>query len=186
MSAPIGSRIAFISHTRWTRVALLILALVARESRAQDSSSAPSSRWMVGGSVGMLRYGGEFAPLQYSTIGMHFTQVRPGALGADFSIGIIPRVLAEGFLLAGARGGVALPFALAPNVLLLPSAGLTLIGGLGAGGGGGTWGSNLGAAAVFGSGSVGFRTGVTWHRLSGGGDGIWLLEFGVAKIPRRG
>lgn len=186
MSAPLASRIASIMHTRWIQVALLIVALVGRESRAQDSSSVPRSRWMVGGSLGTLRLNGEFAPLEYTTIGMHFTQVRPGALGADFSIGILPRVLADGFLLAGARGGVALPLALAPNVLLLPSAGLTLIGGLGAGGGGGTWGSNLGAAAVFGSGSRGFRTGVTWHRLSGGGEGIWLLELGVAKIPGRG
>ena len=185
MSAPIGSRIAFITHARWIPVALLILGLAARESQAQDSSSVPRSRWMVGGSLGSLRYGGEFAPLEYTTIGMHFTQVRPGALGADFSIGIVPRALTEGFLLSGARGGIAVPLALTPNVLLLPSAGLTLIGGMGAGGVGGTWGSNLGAAAVFGSGSTGFRTGVTWHRLSGGGDGIWLLELGVAKIPGR-
>ncbi len=185
MSAPIARRIARTTSMRWRLVALLILALVARESRAQDSSSAPPSRWMVGGSVGAIGYGGDFAPLEYTTLGMHFTQVRPGALGADFSIGIIPRVLADGFLLAGARAGLALPLALAPNVLLLPSAGLTLIGGLGAGGGGGTWGSNVGAATVFGSGSTGFRTGVTWHRLSDGGDGIWLLEFGVATIPSR-
>ncbi|MCY7378700.1 MAG: hypothetical protein LH467_05085, partial [Gemmatimonadaceae bacterium] len=88
-------------------------------------------------------------------------------------------------LLSGARGGVALPLALAPNVLLLPSAGLTLIGGAGAGGVGGTWGTNLGAAAVFGSGSMGFRTGVTWHRLNDSADGIWLLEFGVVRIPGR-
>ena len=186
MSAPLGRRIAFGTYARWTRVALLILGLSARESQAQDSTSAPRSRWMVGGSLGMLRYGGAFAPLELTTIGMHFTQLRPGALGADFSIGIVPRALAEGFLLSGARGGVALPLALAPNVIVLPSAGVTLIGGVGAGGGGGTWGTNLGAAAVFGSGSTGFRTGVTWHRLNDSTDGIWLLEFGVVKIPGRG
>lgn len=185
MSAQIVRRIASLAHARWIHGALLILGLVARESQAQDSTSSSPSRWMVGGSLGRIRYGGEFAPLEYTTLGMHFTQVRPGALGADFSIGIVPRVLADGFLLSGARGGLALPFALAPNILLLPSAGLTLIGGLGAGGGGGTWGSNLGAAAVFGSGSTGMRTGVTWHRLSDGGESIWLLEFGVAKIPGR-
>ena len=186
MSIPAGSRVALISHTRWIQVALLMLALFARESGAQDSSITSRSRWMVGGSVGTLRYNGQFAPLELTTVGMHFTQVRPGALGADFSIGIVPRALADGFLLSGARGGVALPLALAPNVLLLPSAGLTLIGGVGAGGGGGTWGTNLGAAAVFGSGSTGFRTGVTWHRLNDSTDGIWLLEFGVVKIPGRG
>ena len=125
MSAPIARRIARTTSMRWRLVALLILALVARESRAQDSSSAPPSRWMVGGSVGAIGYGGDFAPLEYTTLGMHFTQVRPGALGADFSIGIIPRLLADGFMLIGARGGIALPLALAPSVLLLPSAGLT-------------------------------------------------------------
>ena len=123
------------------------------------------------------------APHRLSTENQSQKLVKPSL---NISIGILPRILADGFLLAGARGGVALPLALAPNVLLLPSAGLTLIGGLGAGGGGGTWGSNLGAAAVFGSGSTGFRTGVTWHRLNDGGESIWLLEFGVVKIPGRG
>ena len=185
MSAPLGRRIAFGTYARWTRVALLFLGLGARESQAQDSASAPRSRWMVGGSLGTFRYGGVFAPLEYTTIGMHFTQLRPGALGADFSIGIVPRALADGFLLSGARGGVALPLAIAPNVILLPSAGLTLIGGAGAGGAGGTWGANLGGAAVFGSGSTGLRTGITWHRLSESTAGIWLLEFGVVRIPGR-
>jgi len=185
MFAPIGRRIAYSTYARWTPVALLILGLAADELQAQDSSSVPRSGWIVGGSAGTLRYNGEFAPLELTTIGMHFTRVRPGALGPDFSIGIVPRALADGFLLSGARGGVALPLALAPNVLLLPSAGLTLIGGAGAGGVGGTWGTNLGAAAVFGSGSMGFRTGVTWHRLNDSADGIWLLELGVVSIPGR-
>ena len=185
MIAPIGRRIACSTRARWARVALVILGVVAGELQAQDSSSVPRSDWMVGGSLGTLRYNGEFAPLELTTIGMHFTRVRAGRLGPDLSIGVMPRVLTQGFLLAGGRAGVALPLALAPNVLLLPSAGLTLVGGLGAGGGGGTWGTNLGAAAVFGPGSLGFRTGVTWHRLNDSADGIWLLELGVVGIPGR-
>lgn len=185
MSRSIASGVAVSTHTRWIRLSLLMLGLIGAESRAQDSTRAPRSRWMVGGSLGALRFGDAFAPLEYTTVGMHFTKVRPGALGADFSFGIVPRALADGFLLSGTRAGIALPLTLSPSVMVLPSAGLTLIAGAGAGGVGGTGGTNLGAAAVFGSGSRGLRTGLTWHRLSEGGEGIWLLEFGVVKVPGR-
>lgn len=170
---------------RSIRVAALLLALVTSAAGAQDSSAAPRRGWMVGGSLGIFGSGGQVASPELTTIGLHFTQVRPGAIGADISVGIIPRSLASGAFVAGTRVGLALPLALSSGVLLLPSVGLSLIGGVGAGGAGGTTGYNVGGAAVFGSGAMGVRTGVTWHRLDGSRSAFWLYEIGIARVPGR-
>src|SRR4029453_9621170 len=112
---------------------------------------------------GVPAYEGD-ALTEMFTIGVHWTQLRPGRLGADFSLGTMPRTLAEGVAVVGARGGVAFPLALSSGGVVLPSAGVSFVGGVGAGGGGGTTGLNAGIAAViFGASSVGLRTGVTWH-----------------------
>jgi hypothetical protein len=168
------------------RAAALLVALVflgANDLRAQDSTAARRGSWMVGGSIGMLGSGTQLAPAELMTIGVHFTQVRPGRLGADISVGTIPRTLSDGIVAVGARLGVALPLAVAPGVLLLPSAGFSLIGAAGGGGAGGTAGYNVGGAAVFGTGPVGFRTGITWHHMDFSNSALWLLEVGVAGRP---
>jgi len=119
------------------------------------------------------------------TIGINGTQLRPGRLGADFSLATAPRALSEGFLAGVARGGVALPLALSPVVLVLPSAGVSFLGAVGGGGGAGTTGLNAGVAAVFhGAGAAGLRTGVTWHRFVDAERGVWLWEVGLVHVPR--
>jgi hypothetical protein len=137
--------------------------------------------WLVGASFGVPGYGTE--PLvELFTIGIQWTQVRPGRLGADFSLGTIPRALVEGVVVVGFRAGAALPLAFSSGLLLLPSAGLSFIGGVGQGGGGGTAGLNAGVSAVFfGTQATGLRTGVTWHRFPDTGGALWLLEMGFAR-----
>ncbi|NUO37405.1 MAG: hypothetical protein HOQ17_16670 [Gemmatimonadaceae bacterium] len=164
-------------------VAATLLAMIGGRLGAQDSSAVKRQGWIIGGSLGMLGSGREAAPLELTTVGMSFTQVAPGGLGADIAIGTIPRTLAAGVVVLGARFDATVPLSIAPGVLLLPAAGLTLVGGAAEGGGGGTAGYNLGAAAVLGTGTVGFRTGVTWHRLPDIRSGIWLLEVGIARLP---
>ncbi|MEP7384644.1 MAG: hypothetical protein ABI910_23435 [Gemmatimonadota bacterium] len=157
-----------------------LVALAVGNLRAQDSTAVQRAHWMVGGSLGVVGSAGERAPAEFTLIGVHFTQVKPGRVGADISINVMPRLLTAPALAGAARVGVALPLAVAPGMLLLPSAGVTLVGGAGPGGGGGTAGYNLGGAAVLGTGRVGLRTGLTWHRFKDEGS-AWLLEVGLVK-----
>jgi hypothetical protein len=163
----------------------LLLSVGASPVGAQDTLSQARSEWLIGASFGVPGYGSEPVP-ELFTVGIHWTQLRPGRLGADFSLGTIPRIVVEGVAVLGVRAGAALPLALAPRLLVLPSAGVSLIGGVGPRGGGGAAGLNAGVAAVvFGTSSSGLRTGVTWHRFEDTGGALWLLEVGAVGIPSR-
>jgi hypothetical protein len=162
---------------------MTLLMMAASRLDAQESPSLDRQGWIIGGSLGMFGSGAETAPLELMTVGVNFTQVRPRWIGADISIGTMPRVLAEGVMVLGGRFDATIPVPVAPGVLLLPAAGFSVVGGAGDGGAGGVVGYNVGAAAVFGTGNVGFRTGLTWHRLEESTSGIWLLEVGIARLP---
>ncbi len=150
-----------------------------------DPAGAERGGWLFGASVGVPGYEGGAVP-ELFTVGVNWTQLRPGRLGADVAIGTMPRALAEGLAAVGARAGVALPLALSRGVVLLPSGGVSLLGGVGAGGGAATAGLNAGVAAVLGpAGGAGLRTGVTWHRFGEAGGGLWLVEVGAVRGPRR-
>ena len=162
-------------------------ASVAAQLAAQqpDTARRLHAGWLVAGSFGIPGHRSEPVP-ELFTIGFQWTQLRAGRLGADLALGTMPRLLAEGVLVLGFRGGAALPVAVARNVVLLPSAGISLVGGIGQGGGEGTTGLNAGVAGAFaGRGSVGLRTGVTWHRFRDTGSVLWLLEVGFFAVPRR-
>jgi hypothetical protein len=174
-------------RSRAVALGLFLLAIGGSRAGAQTvpDSLDRHAGWLIGASFGVPGYGSEPAP-ELFTIGFHWTQVQPGALGADLSIGTMPRVLAEGFAVVGVRAGVALPLAVGRSVLLMPSGGASLIGGAGGGGGAALGGLNAGIAAVlFGTSSVGLRTGVTWHRFEGANGAIWLLELGFVGDTRR-
>jgi hypothetical protein len=155
---------------------------VAADTNARGRPIEARGDWLVGGSVGVPGYGSE-PVVELFTVGIHWTQFRPGRLGADISVGTMPRVVAEGVAVVGVRAGVALPLALSPHMLLLPSAGVSAIGGAGAGGGGGLAGLNAGVAAVaFGMSRTGLRIGVTWHRFPDTRGALWLAELGFVGI----
>jgi hypothetical protein len=165
------------------RHVMALLLIAAARLPAQQSTATPAGGWIIGGSVGMFGVGTETVPLELFTLGMHWTQVRPGHLGADISIGTVPRVLAEGVVVGAARLGVTYPVTVAPGLLLLPTAGLSLIGGVGQGGAGGARGYNLGGAMVLGTGPLGVRAGATWHRIDQSSSTIWLAEVGLVGRP---
>ena len=152
-------------------------------SVTQDTARAAHDRmllqrglWMNGGSVGLPAVGLDVGP-ELFTIGFHRTRVRFDHPGSDFSIGIMPRFLAEGLIAVGARAGLVLPLALSPNAVLLPSVGVSFVGAAGSHGGDGLAGLNAGVAALMlGEESAGVRVGITWHRLHE--LTVWLLEFG--------
>jgi hypothetical protein len=174
------------------RFVLLVAPLIMAGGRAtaqssplpQDSDGAKPRGWLVGASIGVPAFDGDASPDLF-TVAVHGTQLRPGRLGADFELGTMPRALSEGLAVGFARAGVALPVQLSQGVLLLPSAGVSLVGAAGSEDAGGTTGFNAGLAAVlFGAGSVGLRTGVTWHRFGDTGTSLLLGELGLVHIPR--
>lgn len=151
-------------------------------ARAADTLSQAHGGWLIGGSFGVPGYGSEIIAEAF-TIGVHWTRVRPGQLGADISLGTIPRTLGEGVAVVGLRAGVALPLLLQQGTWLLPSTGVSLIGGAGSGGGGGAMGFNVGvAAAAFGTSRTGLRIGITWHRFQDTEGAIWLAEVGFVGM----
>jgi hypothetical protein len=157
-------------------------APVGAQAVPADTLSRARSGWIVGGSLGVPGYESEIIAEAF-TIGVHWTRVRPGRLGADFSFGTIPRTLVEGVFVLGLRGGVALPLLLSPGTWLLPSTGASLIGGVSGGGGGGAIGYNAGvAAAFFGTSRTGLRSGITWHRFQDFRGAVWLVEVGFVGI----
>jgi len=126
---------------------VFLFAINADAQRPLADSSTIAHDWLIGASVGLPGYEREPAP-ELFTIGMNFTQMRPGRFGADFAIGTMPRAFAFGAGVLGARAGVVLPIAPTPDVLFLPSAGVSLVGGAGEGGGAAIGGLNAGAAMV--------------------------------------
>ena len=151
---------------------------------SQDSDRAKPRGWLLGGSIGLPTFDGGTSPDLF-TVALHGTQLRRGGLGADFAIGTMPRALSEGVAVGFARAGVALPFQVSQGVLMLPSAGITLAGAATGDGGGATNGLNAGLAAVmFGTGSVGVRSGVTWHLFRNTGTSVFLWEIGLVHVPR--
>jgi hypothetical protein len=165
------------------RVPLCALALACATTSvgAQETASIRDG-WIVGPLVGVPGVGGE--PFTEAiTFGVGGTRLAPNNLGADLAIGLVPRFLADGVLVLGARAGVGIPLALTRDFFLVPSAGLSAVGGLGGGGGGGTGGVYAGGAAVLATGSVGFRAGVTFHKLGDANGSLWLMEFGIMHVP---
>ena len=151
---------------------------------SQSSDIAKPGGWLVGGSIGVPAFDGGASP-ELFTVAVHGTQLRPRGLGFDFAVGMVPRALAEGVAVGFARSGVALPFHLSRGVLILPSAGVSLAGAASGEGGGINTGLNAGlAAVVFGTGSVGLRTGVTWHRFAGAETSVSLWELGLVHVRR--
>lgn len=160
------------------------IGVVTGQTSPPSQSSDTANPWLVGGSIGVPASDGGTLPDLF-TVAVHGTQLRPRGLGFDFAVGTMPRALAEGVAVGFARSGVALPFHLSRGVLMLPSAGVSLVGAASGDGGGINTGLNAGLAAViFGTGSVGLRTGVTWHRFAGAETSVSLWELGLVRVRR--
>jgi hypothetical protein len=158
----------------------------AQDSTARrDSSTRALDGWIVGLSLGMPTASGEVSP-EAITIGLGFTSVSPGRLGADISVGTMPRALAYGIIPFGFRADASYPVSISPRMLLLPAAGLSVVSIVGEGGGGGSIGINAGLSAVIhGDSPAGIRLGVTVHQFPLAEVPIFLIEMGVVHIPGR-
>ena len=168
--------------------ALIVLLLAAARAGAQsppattDSANHAAEGWIYGASLGIPGYRSTPAA-ELFTFGFNFTQLRPGHLGADFSLGTIPSVAVAGIIPIGARAGVAFPLAAGPYLLVLPSAGVSTIMAMGPEGGAGVGGVTAGIATIAHAGPLGLRTGITWHGFANTSGAIWLLEIGFVSVP---
>lgn len=176
-------------ESRWLGLALVICCSMvagAQDSTARrDSSTRRLDGWIVGPSLGMPTASGEVSP-EAITVGLGFTSVSPGRLGADISVGTMPRALAYGVIAFGFRADASYPVSLSPRLLLLPAAGMSVVGVGGDGGGGGSIGINAGLSAVIhGDSRTGFRFGVTMHEFPLAEVPIFLIEMGVVHVPGR-
>ena len=154
----------------------------AQDSTARHDSARLRDGWIVGLAVGMPTASGEVNP-ELMTVGLNFTSVSPGHVGADLSVGTMPRALASGLAAFGFRADVSYPVPVSPNVLLLPAGGLSVIGALDDEAAVGAMGFNAGLAAVIhGASSTGLRVGITLHQFNLGVP-IFLVEVGVVHVP---
>lgn len=145
-------------------------------AQGQDSTADKPAQWLIGMSLGLPGAQHNVYPT-LATFGVQFTEVGPGPFGGDFAIGTMPRLLANGIVPFGFRGDATFPL-VGPHLILLPSAGVSAIGALATGGGGGTMGVNGGIAAVLRTGGFGLRTGISWHKFMGAEGVVWLAEVG--------
>ena len=146
--------------------------------RAQDTVQAHHSSWSIGASIGLPGYESQ-TDASLFVVGFQLAQLRHGKLGADLSVGTMPRILLEGVMAAGARAGVVLPIGLSGSTAILPTAGVSVLGAFGSGGGAVEAGVNAGLGLLFGGRErTGLRLGATWHHFAELGSRVWLLEVG--------
>lgn len=154
-----------------------------------QTATGSGSQWQRSISVGLPAIEGQTS-LTSTIVGVQFTQIRPSRVGLDFSVGTMPYSLSVGTLSVGVRGGLALPLQLSESVMVVPSAGLSFIGGAAIpeskvtteGGRGYNVGASLIAANKDGS---GIRLSATRHQLQRTNIPICLAELGVLLPQKR-
>jgi hypothetical protein len=187
------SRIRRPMHLR--ALAGLALAIaVATTLRAQavpPPDSATTSAVMLGGTI-MIPSSNVVSGSEFSAIGLTVGPARLNRVGPDLAFVIVPRGIVSGALAGAVRANIGLPVPLGAHTLLVPSIGVTLVGGLGSGGGAGARGVNGSVALLYfadppetiGS-SIGLRLALTLHRFGSGSNGsLRMLELGLVRWKR--
>ncbi len=187
------SRIPSIMH-RLTAAALAFAASFATTIRAQDvppTDSTKSSSIILGGTIMIPQVSGMSAA-EFTAVGLTVTPARPNRLGADLAFVIVPRALGYGVVGGAVRANIGLPIRAGPNMLFVPSVGVSLVGAVGAIGGFGTQGVNATLALLYrfdppraGESSIGLRTALGFHRFGSSADGgVRMFEIGIVRWMR--
>ena len=129
---------------------------------------------------------------EFTAVGLTVSPARPNRLGAELAFVVVPYALGFGVVAGAVRANIGLPIRLGPNMLLVPSAGLTLLGALGSGVGGGRRGVNGTVALVYvfdstqaSASSIGLRAALAFHRFGSSDDGgIRMFEIGIVRWAR--
>jgi len=167
-------------HPRSSVVFLLLVS--ASRGDAQEATDIPRG-WSYGVSLGVPRYKGT-VDSDFFIFSANFTYVQLNRVGADVAVGTMPSFVAGRTFPVAARAGVALPLAPRSHLLVVPSAGVSGVGGGSPGGVAGVGGFNAGVATVVHAGGIGLRTGVSWLYFH---DFQWrpvvLFEVGFVVVP---
>ena len=168
-------------------------ASISTTVRAQDvtsTDSTKSSSVMIGGTIMIPQVSGMSAA-EFTAVGLTVSPARPNRIGPDLAFVIFPRALGYGVVGGAVRANIGLPIAMGPHMLFVPSAGLSLVGGVGYGAGGmqglnGTlallWFADAPAASAS---SLGLRAALALHRFGGDAEGtIRVLEIGIVRWKR--
>ena len=162
--------------------------------RAQVTTSTDSTEtgsWMIGGTIMIPQVSG-MSGAEFTTVGFTVSPPRPNRLGPELAFVVVPYALGFGVVAGAVRANVGVPIQLGQHMLLVPSAGLTFIGGLGSGVGGGSKGVNGTLAVVFfadsapASGtSIGLRAALAVHQFGDGAQGqLRMFELGIVRWKR--
>ena len=153
-------------------------------SAGAQATDIPSSPWFVGTSLGLPRISG-YGTTEFLTLSVHWTQVHPSRPGVDISVGLMPRQLSRQMVPLLARVGIVLPVVLPNDLILLPSAGATVLATARDLGAEVSGGYNAGVAALLPSASrFRLRGGVSVHALGGPENAFWMWELGITRGPR--
>lgn len=165
------------------RIVVLVMGLAVSANLASSQAAqagGSGSRHLLSVSVGVPAAYGETAS-ELFTLGVQWTPWKPGRLSADIAVGTMPRLLTNGVLGIGLRGGATFPFEITKGAYLLPSAGVSAIGAVGGEVADGAYGPHVGLATVLlGQNNLGLRAGASWNLFREAREGVWLLELGVA------
>lgn len=146
---------------------------------------------MIGGTIMIPQVSGG-SGAAFTTVGLTVSPAQPNRLGPELAFVVVPYGLAFGVVAGAVRANIGVPIQLGQHMLLVPSAGLTFIGGLGPGVGGGSKGVNGTLALVYfadsepGSGpSIGLRAALAVHQFGGGEQGaLRMFELGIVRWKR--
>jgi hypothetical protein len=170
----------------WRLALILAITVSGTDLRGQQASASDRGPgWMLGGTLMVPPAGAEF-----SAVGLIAGTAKPVRLGTDLAIVVIPRTIASGLFAACIRANLALPVPLGRTALLIPSAGVSLLGAGGAFGFTGTRGYN-GTIAIIGFGkplaertpSMGIRVAYAAHEFGGlvSAPLLHVLEIGIVR-----
>lgn len=165
-----------------TLVPAIAVTCTPADIRAQTATDGAREGWIVGGVLGMPGVGMEIEP-SVLTVGVVATHLVPKRGGLEVAVGTVPQALASGFFVLGVRGGVAMPVVVTRSAFLIPTAGVSAMGGAGSNGAGGALGAYAGLSTVLAARTVGFRAGITFHRIANAEATFWLFELGLVRVP---
>lgn len=172
-------------------VSVVLLSLAGHPANAgaqHDSTASPSQRNWIAGGTAMFPGGMRSADASVLGLGITATSARPNRIGPDFAVVAFPRGLQAGALVGGIRANIGIPITLGPNVTVVPSAGVSLVGAIGVIGGGGLAGWNSSVSLLLfatprtdAASSTGLRIAMAGHQFFGAGEGVRFLEVGFVR-----
>jgi hypothetical protein len=176
-------------------IASAIPGAVAAQTDAGTDAAPAGTPWHVGVSVSVPGFRSEWLPIA-TGLTLSASSSAPGRPGFEVSGALLPVALAYGGVAGAVRTNVTFPWLPAPQLLVVPSVGVTGVGGFARNGAGGRAGVNAGGAIFLlasreprtRTSPLDLRIGFSRHLLyePGSSDTLrfWVLEVGLMRRSR--